>query len=203
MRTVKYVLHRWQGDSGRNPFLWIEVPEIFDLQCRFYFCCSAFVTLDVEGYWVSNVLSWKCSVIKTYCVCSVKFRVPSVSEWKWTGLTEVIFRVSTKTCKDAQKSVTQKCHENFFNNAQLEMRGQEAFFMKVRRCRRGTDIAFYLGRAHISSAPVDLSLRTSETHSLLSPPKCNYSYRENVIMILHKMNKIWSQLIKWFWKCCI
>lgn len=171
--------------------IWSPVQILFLLLCFCDFRCRrilSFQRSQLEVFGDQDVL----------CV-----RVPSVSEWKWTGLTEVIFRVSTKTCKDAQKSVTQKCHENFFNNAQLEMRGQEAFFMKVRRCRRGTDIAFYLGRAHISSAPVDLSLRTSETHSLLSPPKCNYSYRENVIMILHKMNKIWSQLIKWFWKCCI
>lgn len=55
-----------------------------------------------------------------------------VSEWNWIALMKVIFRISAKTCKDLQKSLTQKCHENFLNDAQLEMRGT-TFFIKVRR----------------------------------------------------------------------
>lgn len=42
MRAVKCMDDK--GIVDGTHFLWIEVPEIFDLQCGFYFGCSAFVT---------------------------------------------------------------------------------------------------------------------------------------------------------------
>lgn len=116
MRTVNTLLHRWQGYSGRNPFLWIEPPKILALQCILYFCHSALYHLNV----IYEDLIWgffPVDVIKIYCINLIHLIQGARGHWvELDQSLESFLESQQRPGRTSKKSATQKCQKHFSNN---------------------------------------------------------------------------------------
>jgi len=181
MRAVNTLLHRWQGYSGWNPFLWIEVPKIFDLQCSFYFCCSALITLDVKPCGVSIKDGSRFNLkMKMYLLFRNSVYLRSAL---WTGSRSLKYLgkdvqgrpkvCNLKTSKALLITILNLREDGKYHSL---YQGEKDAALTLRFIYR-TDTHTYM---HKSSASVDLKLQELLKHTLFP----NYSYRETCIVLM-------------------
>lgn len=123
MRTVNTLLHRWQGYSGRNPFLWIEPPKILALQCILYFCHSALYHLNVRDLHRSHLWGFNLRILPSWLDQDLLYQPDSFNSgcpWSLSGTgsrsLESFLESQQRPGRTSKKSATQKCQKHFSNN---------------------------------------------------------------------------------------